>query len=82
MMSDVETIAQLLLEHWDPLGVAGVDAEPEREYTFESALVLEALRRGAGEREIALSLADARLSSSPHQDSVAAEAIARWWRQH
>ena len=41
--SDLEVVADILLEHWDPLGVRETDEEPEREYLHEAAAVIDIL---------------------------------------
>ncbi len=82
---DVRDVASLLLEHWDVLGVAEMDAAPETEYRHESLDVLRLLAQRADVDSLA-----AYLSSRAHElsqvqdaarDAVAARAVHEWMRQ-
>lgn len=84
MGTDEETkVAQLLLEHWDVIGVRDVDEQPESEYLHEAAQVLDLLRQGAAREELSEYLSGACRSLHAHANSArdenAAAAVADWY---
>lgn len=82
---DEATIARLLLQHWDVLGVAASDVGPENEYLPEAAEVLALLRIGSGYDEIAAYLGRAAddLHANPdvERDQRAAASICEAHRE-
>lgn len=44
---DQAAIARILLDEWDPLGIADIDEQPEQEYLYEASRVLDLVRAGA-----------------------------------
>lgn len=81
---DEPTLSVLLLRHWDVLGVADLDVEPEVEYRHEAAQLLAMLREGADRGELAAWLTDAAESLGASRDlgrdRRAAEATASAYR--
>jgi hypothetical protein len=76
---DESAVARLLLTHWDVVGVADVDVQPEVEYKHEASGVLALLKAGAAVCDVAAYLGEA--SSSLHatpdgeRDRLAAQAV-------
>ena len=82
-MDAEQKVAWLLLEFWDPLGVADVDYWPEQEYLAEAQQVVARLRRAADLAEVAALLTNARLGRvDERRDRRAAAEIVRWWGSH
>lgn len=47
-----QAIARVLLDQWDPLGVAANDSAPETEYIHEAERIAQLLDEGAAESQI------------------------------
>lgn len=69
----------MLLEHWDPLGVADVDYAPEQEYLTEAQHVVAQLLRYVDVDAVAALLASAGLGSDGGCDRRAAVEVVSWW---
>jgi hypothetical protein len=74
---DEAAIARLLLRHWDVLGVADTDVDPESEYRHEAAEVFALLRSGSGPEEIAAHLGRAAKSLNASRDAMRDHRAAR-----